>query len=125
MIDKVGAIVIHDRKMLVVREKGMDAFFIPGGKRDGSETDEQTLKREIMEETGASVLSFNFYKEFISAAQASTEKLRVRSYFCTLDKEPKPSGEIEEILWVSKDSKANLGHALKVIIPDLAKHGYM
>ena len=45
MIDKVGAIILRNKQMLVVREKGMNIFYIPGGTREGSENDEEVLKR--------------------------------------------------------------------------------
>ena len=124
MIDKIGAVVIKDGKLLVVREKGMDVFFIPGGKREPGESDEEALRREMLEETNSQIESFSFYKEFITAAQTSTEKLKIRAYFCKLSKDPEPSEEIEEVLWVDK-VQPNLGHALKVIIPELIKDGYL
>ncbi|MDQ5950102.1 MAG: 8-oxo-dGTP diphosphatase, partial [Patescibacteria group bacterium] len=55
-IDKLALIEIQDRKILMVRSKGKDTWYIPGGKRDEGESDEEALIREIKEELGADLL---------------------------------------------------------------------
>jgi 8-oxo-dGTP diphosphatase len=52
MIDKIGAIILQSRKMLITRKTNVDVFFIPGGKREEGETDVETLRREVFEELG-------------------------------------------------------------------------
>ena len=37
-------------KILCARPRGKDVFYVPGGKRGGTESDLQTLVREIAEE---------------------------------------------------------------------------
>jgi 8-oxo-dGTP pyrophosphatase MutT (NUDIX family) len=49
-IDKLAWIHIVDRKILSTRTRGRDTYYIPGGKREGQETDHQALIREIKEE---------------------------------------------------------------------------
>lgn len=51
MIDKIALIYIKDRKVLSSRSKGKDTYYLPGGKREGDETDQETLIREIIEMT--------------------------------------------------------------------------
>jgi ADP-ribose pyrophosphatase YjhB (NUDIX family) len=48
------AIVIHDGKLLMCKhnEPGRSFFNLPGGKLESSETIEQCLEREMVEETG-------------------------------------------------------------------------
>ena len=48
-IDKIAFIYIKDGKILSTLSKGKDTYYIPGGKREGNETDEQTLIRECKE----------------------------------------------------------------------------
>ena len=55
IIDKVAWIHIKDKKILATLSKGKKVFYIPGGKREGDETDEQTLFREIKEELDVEV----------------------------------------------------------------------
>lgn len=49
-IDKLAYILIKDRKVLTTRSIGKDTWYIPGGKREGDETDVQALAREVEEE---------------------------------------------------------------------------
>ena len=50
VIDKIAWIHTKDGKVLSTLSRGKDVFYIPGGKREENETDEQTLVREIKEE---------------------------------------------------------------------------
>ena len=53
MIDKVGGIILQDKKILVQRKNNnREECIIPGGKRENNETDFETLKRELKEELG-------------------------------------------------------------------------
>ncbi|EKT57501.1 NUDIX hydrolase [Providencia sneebia DSM 19967] len=45
-IDKLGLITISERKVAMVRSYNRALFYIPGGKREPNETDEQALCRE-------------------------------------------------------------------------------
>ncbi len=50
LIDTVAWVRIEGGRILCARPRGKDVFYIPGGKREGTETDLQTLLREIEEE---------------------------------------------------------------------------
>ncbi|MFA0122432.1 NUDIX hydrolase, partial [Vibrio sp. 10N.261.48.A2] len=41
VIDKLAWIFIKDGKLLMVRSKGKELFYLPGGKREAGESDEQ------------------------------------------------------------------------------------
>ncbi len=127
MIDKIGAVIIKDRKLLAARESGEDIFFIPGGKREGSESDDQALRREVMEELGTGIKSSRFYRNFTARASTRDDDVTVNAYFCETEKEPEPSGEIEELIWVSRDNykELNIGNVLKLMIPALIEDGYL
>lgn len=122
MIDKVGAIIVQDKKMLVVRTRGKDVFFVPGGKRENMESDEACLRRELMEELDAEVKEIKYFKDFIADATGEKDKVKIKSYFCTVTKTT-PNNEIAELLWVGRVDYKNvkLGNALKLMIPELIK----
>ncbi len=50
VIDTVAWVHLEDRRILCARPRGKDVFYVPGGKREGAESDQQTLLREIAEE---------------------------------------------------------------------------
>ena len=50
MIDTVAWVHLVNGKILCARPRGKDVFYVPGGKREGAESDLQTLLREIAEE---------------------------------------------------------------------------
>ena len=123
MIDKIGAIIIENKRILVAREYGLDIFFIPGGKRNDGESDLEALEREIVEELGAKIMNPKYHRTYFSEALDGRE-VRVKAYFVELDGVPKASSEIEEILWVDRNSYKNhkLGKVLMVMIPELIKN---
>jgi len=127
MIDKVGAIIIRDKRMLIVREEDIDVFFIPGGGRKGNESDEEVLIREMMEEIGARIKNMKFYREFAAKASRENDMVTVKAYFCNIGEEPVPSGEIGEIRWIGRDDykNINLGNILKIMISALIEDGYL
>lgn len=127
MIDKVGAIIIRDKKMLVARSKSKTWFFIPGGTRENGESDEECLRREIMEELATEIEILGFYGEFITEATGKPDKIKLRAYFCRPLTEPKASSEIAELAWAdSSFDPERLGNVLKLVLfPKLREDGYI
>ncbi|MFD4560103.1 NUDIX domain-containing protein [Streptomyces sp. NPDC058469] len=48
--EKVAWVLVRNERVLVTRNRGVDVFYFPGGKREPGESDAQTLAREIDEE---------------------------------------------------------------------------
>lgn len=66
-IFKIGAIIIRDRKLLVVRKRAPDnraEFIIPGGRPEGIETHQEALARELEEELGVTLISMRHFGSF-------------------------------------------------------------
>jgi 8-oxo-dGTP diphosphatase len=55
-IDKVAWILLKEGRILGARSKGKDKFYIPGGKREAGESDNETLIREIREELSVEII---------------------------------------------------------------------
>jgi 8-oxo-dGTP diphosphatase len=49
LIDKLAWIYIENKHLLSTRSKGKDTYYIPRGKRELGETDQEALLREIKE----------------------------------------------------------------------------
>ena len=64
MIDKVGGIILKNKKILVQRKKNnREECIIPGGKRKDGESDFETLKRELYEELTVDLVSAEFMRQ--------------------------------------------------------------
>lgn len=111
-IDKVALIYIKDGKVLVARSKGKDVWYLPGGKREGDEGDEECLTREIMEELDVTLLAegLTYYGVFSAQAHGKPKGVEVemRCYTGEYEGELKPSAEIEEISWLDSTVKEEL-----------------
>ena len=51
-IDKLAFIDLKDRKVLETKSKGKDVWYIPGGKREGSESDGSRHGHGLPQEVG-------------------------------------------------------------------------
>ena len=56
LIDTVAWVRAENGRILCARPRGKDIFYIPGGKREGPESDLQALLREIAEELAVTLL---------------------------------------------------------------------
>ena len=79
-IDKIAFIYLKDGKILSTLSKGKDAYYLPGGKREGSETDEETLVRECKEELTIDILkdTIKYYGTFEAQAHGKAEGILVK-----------------------------------------------
>ena len=79
-IDKIALIYLKDGKILSTLSKGKDTYYIPGGKREGMETDKQTLIRECREELTIDILedTLKYYGTFEAQAHGKAEGVLVK-----------------------------------------------
>ena len=121
IINKIGAVIIKDKKILVGKKKGK--FILPGGKIKLGESDEDCLRRELMEEFGVGLVSFKYLETFEDdAALDPGMKVRIKAYLTEINKEPLASGEIEKAEFVESKTNVKLGSILsKFLIPRLVE----
>lgn len=74
-IDKLAYICLKNGKILCTLSKGKSVWYIPGGKREGNETDEQALIREVKEELSVDLVknSIKKYGVFEDRSQKSLD----------------------------------------------------
>lgn len=129
LIDKVALLYWQDGKILSSRSKGKDTWYLPGGKREGSETDVETLIREIQEELSVSVDSETavYYGIFEAQAHGKREGVTVRMtcYTAGFSGTPKASHEIEELRWLSYSDIGAVSPVDRLIFEDLHTKGYL
>lgn len=129
-IYKIGALIFDAKhRVLAVHKRGKPAheFIVPGGKIEAGETDEQCLRRELMEELGVTVKAFTFYGEFADVAIYEPKRLVMRAYVVEITGEPVSSCEIDQLAWLGADF-ASSGYRFasilgKQILPKLRQEG--
>lgn len=113
MIDHIAALIFDsENNLLVLRKKTPDnrkECILPGGKREGNETDEQTLKRELREELSVEVEEMKFYKIYYDKAVFEQEEdFKQTTYITKLkDKNISIKNEIKEAIWINKEYERN------------------
>ncbi|MCV9906545.1 NUDIX domain-containing protein [Brucella sp. HL-2] len=104
----IAAAIVRDDagRFLLVRKRGSEIFFQPGGKIDAGEKPETALIREIAEELGILIDESQLrYAAKMSAPAANEEGATVEAELFHLalndGQIPTASSEIEELIWVA------------------------
>lgn len=104
MIDKLAWIYLQNQHLLSTRSKGKDIYYIPGGKREPGETDQEALLREIKEELTIDLQpeTITFFGQFEAQAHGKPEGTFVRMlcYTAEFSGTIRAAAEIEEVLWL-------------------------
>ncbi len=104
-IDKIAFIRISKGQILSTKSKGKTKYYIPGGKREVGETDEQTLIREIGEELNLRIKSNTL--EYVGTFKAQSDGaidgviVKMTCYKAESNGKMIPKNEIEEIRWLN------------------------
>lgn len=108
LIDKLAWIYLKDRKILSTKSKGKDAWYIPGGKREKGESDNEALIREVKEELTVdlhpqTILYMNTFK---AQAHGKPEGVFVQMTCYTADYtgDLSPAAEIAEMAFLPSDT---------------------
>ena len=107
-IDKIAFIQTVAGRILSTRTKGRDKFYIPGGKREVDETDEETLIREVKEELDVDIIkkTISYIGTFRAQSDGAAEGVIVKMTCYTADYVGclKASSEIEELRWLDNSN---------------------
>ena len=123
IIDKIALIYIKDGKILSTLSKGKDTYYLPGGKRENNETDEETLIRECKEELTIDINkdTIKYYGTFEAQAHGKSEGILVKMtcYTAEFNGEIKSSSEIQEVTWLNYCDMDKISPVDKIIFEDL------
>jgi 8-oxo-dGTP diphosphatase len=126
-IDKLAYIYLKDGQILTTLSKGKDIWYIPGGKREGNETDEATLIREVKEELTVDIKpqTIKHYGTFEAQAHGKPEGIVVRMtcYTAEFEGELVASSEISDIAFVNYSWKSKSSPVDALIFDDLKQKG--
>lgn len=109
METRVTAIIIKDKKILLVTDKKGPLFWLPGGKKENMENDIQTLSRELDEELSLKLKKAEFYCSFKTNNQEWICENKFgpfgpyseNCYLVDCEGQMKPGSEIKGYAWVS------------------------
>lgn len=119
-IDKLAWLYVDNGKLLNARSKNKTLFYLPGGKREQGESDQQALIREIKEEISVDLIPSSIKYATTFKAQADSENsdviVKLTCYYADFQGELTPAAEIEEIQFIDYEHKylCSLG-SIKVI----------
>lgn len=126
-IDALAWIYLRDRRILGVRSRGRDAFYLPGGKREPGESDWQAIAREVREELNVELdaLTFGFFGRFDAPAHGHGPEARVTllCYEGLYRGILTPANEIAEMTWLGYGDRDRCAPASQMAMEQLRIQG--
>lgn len=126
-IDKLALLYIQEGKVLSSMSHGKDTWYLPGGKREAGESDEQALRREVMEEMSVELVdgTIKYYGTFEAQAHGKPEGMVVRMtcYTAEIEGEPKPTSEVSRLEFFGYDDDIPKSPVDYLIFDDLKAKG--
>ena len=126
MEDRVAAVIIKDKKILLVTGYDEKFYWSPGGEVEGKEAHEKCLKRELKSELNVDLISLKKYAEYESINEIKNKIQKSYYYLVKIEGELEPRDEVTKIFWYSKqnflkkDIKISKGNE-NFLIPKLLK----
>ncbi|RBL90362.1 NUDIX hydrolase [Chitinophaga flava] len=119
IIDKLAWIEIKNKAILSAKSIGKQKYYIPGGKREHGESDEQALCREILEELSVELeaKTLKFIGTFEAQADSHPDGVYVKMTCYTADYKGilKECSEIENFQWLKYSDKDKISEVDKLI----------
>ena len=126
-VDKIAFIETKNGQILSTKSKGKTKYYIPGGKRERGETDNQTLVREVKEELNVQIKSntIKYIGTFKAQSDGAKEGVMVRMtcYKADYMGVMEPTSEIEEIRWLNYRDLDIVSEVDKIIFGFLKEKG--
>lgn len=129
LIDTVAWVRVEDGRILCARPRAKDIFYVPGGKREGTETDLEVLLREIAEELTVTLRPDTV--RHVGTYQADSDPgshpggavVRMSCYRGDYAGTLAPSSEIEELGWFCYADRPRVPPVDQLLFDDLKAAG--
>ncbi len=126
-IDKLAFIDLKEKKILSTLSLGKSVWYIPGGKRESGESDQEALIREVKEELSVQLISetITHYGTFEAQAHGKPEGTLVRMtcYTGKFSGELIAAAEVAEYRYVDYSWKEKSSAVDQLIFDDLYAKG--
>jgi 8-oxo-dGTP diphosphatase len=124
LIDTVAWVHLERGRILCARPHGKDVFYIPGGKREGAETDLQTLRREITEELTVALAPETVrHVGTYEAGHPDGTVVRMSCYTADYQGTLTASSEIDELAWFGYADRPRVPAVDQLLFDDLRAAG--
>ena len=127
IIDKLAWVHIQGGKLLVAKTQDRNTFYIPGGKRETGESDQEALLREIREELSVEIEPKSMKSAGTFCAQAHGEsgnvQVQLSCFFADFTGEIKPRAEITECQYVLYQDAYNCSAVTILVMQWLYEQG--
>lgn len=126
VLESVAWLSISDGRLLVVRTRGKDAFYLPGGKPEPGEDPVAALVREVDEELGLKLRGESLQDAFTVEDDAHGlpgQRVRIRCFTGPADGQPQPRTEIEALHWVTSEDEVRCAPAVQQVLRLLRETG--
>ncbi|NYI04992.1 TIGR00730 family Rossman fold protein [Allostreptomyces psammosilenae] len=115
---------VRDGRLLLVRTRGRDAFYLPGGKLEPDESPVEAVRREVREELGVLLDPDGLREAFTLTAPAHGrpgQQVRMTCFTGPVAAgEPAPGREVEELVWADPASPPACAPASLMVLDRLA-----
>lgn len=129
VIDKLAWVRVENGRVLCACSQGKDRYYLPGGKRDPSETDAEALLREVTEELTVRLRpeTIAYLGTFQAQAHGKPEGVMVQMTCYTADYEGTltPASEVAEIAWLGYAERDKVSVAGQIIFDYLKEKGLL
>lgn len=112
------AIIIKNKRLLLVTGHNLDYYWTPGGGVEEGESPEEALRREVQEELDAEIVNSEWYMTFQYKTQLVT------AFIVEMGDDFKVGNEITDFIWYQRGDDVKLSGRLRhKLIPTLSRHG--
>ena len=126
MIDTVAWVHLRNGRILCARPRGKDVFYVPGGKREGAESDLQTLLREIAEELTVALRPGTVrHAGTYQADHPDGTVVRMSCYTAEYSGTLAASSEIDELAWFGYADRPRVPPVDRLLFDDLNAAGWL
>jgi 8-oxo-dGTP diphosphatase len=130
VVDTVAWVHVQNGRILCARPRGKDVFYVPGGKREGTESDLQVLLREITEELTVTLLPETVrhagtYEAPEFDGHPDGVVVRMSCYTGDYSGSLAPSSEIAEFAWFSYADRPQVPPVDQLLFDDLKAAGQL
>jgi 8-oxo-dGTP pyrophosphatase MutT (NUDIX family) len=124
-LDCACLVSLRGDRLLLVRVRDNEKWYLPGGKIEQGETPEGTLLRELREELriDLSPLGLRHVAIVEGPAYGQAGTVRLNCYETSEDFDPVPSSEISECAWLGPDHFPVFAPAVQILYRDVLGAG--